>query len=203
MLFQEINQLVTYDERQRMVPRDRGLLTALVDAARAQDPADHSTLRAIGIGLLVLGEYGDAIGCLRRALDLADTTGRRIAASLNLADAHRYAGDAATSETLCRATLALARKEAPEMVCFPLQHLGKTLADLGREQEAREVLLEALALRTAEGDPELIAGTQAALRSLDAATNGEDPTPDRRMPLERPGDASVTTIEQESSGPWP
>ncbi|MEU8318611.1 tetratricopeptide repeat protein [Nonomuraea sp. NPDC048881] len=203
MLFQEINQLVTYDERQRMVPRDRGRLTALVDAARAQDPADHGTLRAIGIGLLVLGEYGDAIRCLRRALDLADTTGRRIAASLNLADAHRYAGDAATSETLCRATLALARKEAPEMVCFPLQHLGKTLADLGRKQEAREALQEALALRTAEGDPELIAGTQAALRSLDAAGTGEDPTPDRRTPLERPGDARVTTIEQEPSDPWP
>ncbi|MEU1719302.1 tetratricopeptide repeat protein [Nonomuraea sp. NPDC005692] len=177
MLFEAVNQLITYDERQRMVPRDRGQLTTLVDSARARDPADHSTLRALGIGLLVLGEYGDAIRCLSRALDLADTTGRRIAASLNLADAHRYAGDAAASETLCRTMLTLARNEAPEMVCFPLQHLGKTLADLGRKEEAREVLLEALALRTAGGDPELIAGSRAALRSLDAATTGEAPTP--------------------------
>ncbi|MEU1387671.1 MULTISPECIES: hypothetical protein [unclassified Nonomuraea] len=58
MLFDAINQLITYDERQRMVPRDRGLLTTLVDSARARDSADHSTLRALGIGLLVLGEYG-------------------------------------------------------------------------------------------------------------------------------------------------
>ncbi|MER6582091.1 tetratricopeptide repeat protein [Nonomuraea sp. NPDC001023] len=170
-LFQAVNRLVTYDERQRMVPRDRGLLTALVDAARARDPADHTTLRALGIGLLVLGEYGDAIRHLNRALDLADTSGRRIAASLNLADAHRYAGDAAASEALCRAMLALARKEVPEMVCFSLQHLGKTLADLGRTQEAREVLQEALALRTAGGDLELIARTRAALRSLDAGAD--------------------------------
>ncbi|MFF5204407.1 hypothetical protein [Streptosporangium sp. NPDC000396] len=91
MLFQEINQLITYDERQRMVPGDRDRLTALVDSARAQAPTDYTTLRALGVGLLVLGEYGDAIDHLNRALDLADTSGRRIAASINLADAYRYA----------------------------------------------------------------------------------------------------------------
>ncbi|MGV9775196.1 tetratricopeptide repeat protein [Streptosporangium sp. NPDC003464] len=167
MLFQEINQLITYDERQRMVPSDRDRLTALVDSARAQDPTDYTTLRALGVGLLVLGEYGDAIDHLNRALDLADTSGRRIAASINLADAYRYSGDAAASETLCREMLALARKEVPEMLYFPLQHLGKTLADLGRRHEAREVLHEALTLRMTEGDPELIARSQAALRLLD------------------------------------
>jgi kanamycin kinase len=166
VLFQEINQLITYDERQRMVPSDRDRLTALVDSARAQDPNDYTTLRALGIGLLVLGEYGDAIDHLNSALDLADTSGRRIAASINLADAYRYSGDAAAAETLCRAMLALAKKEVPEMLCFSLQHLGKALTDLDRRQEAREVLREALALRMAEGDPELIARSQAALRLL-------------------------------------
>ncbi|MGW4411969.1 hypothetical protein ACWEJ6_48735 [Nonomuraea sp. NPDC004702] len=125
-------------------------------------------MRALGIGLLVLGEYGDAIHYLNRALDLADTSGRRLAASINLADAYRYSGDAAASETLCRAMLTLARKEVPELLCFPLQHLGKTLADLDRKQEAHDVPQEALPLRMAEGDPELIARSQAALRLLDA-----------------------------------
>ncbi|MEV1176795.1 hypothetical protein [Nonomuraea sp. NPDC049784] len=53
------------------------------------------------------------------------------------------------------------------MLSFLLQHLGKTLADLDRKQEAREVLQEALALRVAEGDPELIGRSNAALRLLD------------------------------------
>ncbi|MFC4059151.1 tetratricopeptide repeat protein [Planomonospora corallina] len=167
MIFQEISRLIAYDERQRMVPADRARLTALVDSARAQDPADYTTLRALGVGLLVLGEYGDAIHHLGRALDLAETSGMRIAASINLADAHRYSGDAATSEAICREMLALAREEVPEMVYFPLQHLGKTLIDLDRRQEAREVLQEALALRAAEGDPELITRSREALRLLD------------------------------------
>ncbi|GAA3258007.1 tetratricopeptide repeat protein [Nonomuraea helvata] len=171
MLFQAINQLITYDERQRMVPSDRDQLTAIVAAARAQEPTDYTTLRALGVGLLVLGDYVAAIDHLNRALDLADTSGRRLAASINLADAYRYSGDAATSETLCREMLTLARNEVPEMVYFPLQHLGKTLAELGRREEAREVLEEALALRMTEGDPELIIRSRAALRLLDS----EDP----------------------------
>ncbi|MCK2214580.1 tetratricopeptide repeat protein [Actinomadura sp. ATCC 31491] len=167
MLFQEINRLITYDERQRMIPRDRDRLAALLAAARAQAPADHATLRALGVGMLVLGEHEAAIDHLVRAHALADTTRRRIATTLNLADAHRYAGDPATAEPLCRAMLTLARAEAPELVSFTLQHLGKTLTDLNRPGEAREALREALDLRLASGDPDLIAGTRAALRLLD------------------------------------
>ncbi|MEV4805862.1 tetratricopeptide repeat protein [Nonomuraea sp. NPDC049421] len=167
MLFQEINELITYDDRQRMIPTDRDRLAALVTSARAENPTDYTTLRALGVGLLVLGEYAAAIDHLNRALTQADTTRRRIAASLNLADTHRYAGDATTAETICRTTLTLARAEAPELTCFSLQHLGKALIDLDREQEAREALQEALAIRTANGDPNLIASTQAALQLLD------------------------------------
>ncbi|MEU6792475.1 tetratricopeptide repeat protein [Nonomuraea wenchangensis] len=163
----EIDRLVAYDERQRMVPRDRERLVAVVESVRAQAPADHATLRAFGVGLLVLGEHGEAIHHLRRALDLADNDRRRIAASINLADAHRYSGDTASAESLCREALALARREAPALTGFALQHLGKALAELGRVREAREALEEALALRMSEGDPELIARTRAALRLLD------------------------------------
>lgn len=106
MLFQDINRLIGYDERQRMVPTDREALTAIVSAVR--DPKDYATLRALGVGLLLLGEY-----------------------------------------------------EAS----FPLQHLGKALGELGRVEEAREVLLEALALR--QGEPELVVRTEAALRLLE------------------------------------
>ncbi|GAA1728121.1 tetratricopeptide repeat protein [Nonomuraea bangladeshensis] len=166
-LLREIDRLVAYDERQRMVPRDRERLAAVVESVRAQAPADYATLRAFGIGLLVLGEHGEAIRHLHRALDLADSGGRRIAASINLADAHRYSGDAATAESLCREALAVARREAPELTGFALQHLGKTLAELGRVREARRTLEEALALREREGDPELIARSRAALRLLE------------------------------------
>lgn len=167
MMLRTINEFIAYDERQRMVPADRARLAAVVSAARDRGPTDHATLRAVGIGLLVLGEHGDAIGHLERALDLADTSGRRIAASVNLADAHRYSGDPAASEALCRTALSLARREAPELVSFALQHLGKTLAEAGRVREAREALEEALALRVAAGDPELIESSRAALRLLD------------------------------------
>ncbi|MET8865621.1 hypothetical protein ABZW11_22010 [Nonomuraea sp. NPDC004580] len=56
MLFQEINELITYDDRQRMIP------------------TDYTTLRALGVGLLVLGEHAAAIDHLTRALAEADTT---------------------------------------------------------------------------------------------------------------------------------
>ncbi|MFG1696966.1 tetratricopeptide repeat protein [Nonomuraea sp. NPDC049309] len=167
MLLQEINELIAYDESLRMVPGDRERLRALIEPVRARNPADYATLRALGVGLLVLGEYGDAVDHLDRALGLADTARRRIAVTLNLADVHRYSGGVAAAEALCRETVALAREEAPELLSFALQHLGKALIDLGRREEAREVLEEALALRVADGDPELIAGSRAALRLLD------------------------------------
>ncbi|MEV4061915.1 hypothetical protein [Nonomuraea dietziae] len=34
-----------------MVPGDRDRLTTLVNSARAQDPADYTTTRALGLGL--------------------------------------------------------------------------------------------------------------------------------------------------------
>jgi kanamycin kinase len=47
-----------------------------------------------------------------------------------------------------------------------LQHLGKTLADAGRSEEATAALERALALRRAAGDPGLVASTEAALDRL-------------------------------------
>ncbi|MFI6319442.1 tetratricopeptide repeat protein [Nonomuraea sp. NPDC050556] len=165
MLFQDINRLTGYDERQRMIPTDRDALAALVAAVR--DPEDYATLRALGVGLLLLGEYEAAKKRLSQALELAENDRMRLAAMVNLADAHRYSGDAGTSEELLREALELARGAVGDMVSFPLQHLGKTLGELGRVEEAREVLLEALALR--QGQPELVAGTEAALRLLETS----------------------------------
>ncbi|WP_206185091.1 phosphotransferase [Thermoactinospora rubra] len=166
-----------------MVPADREALTARVAAAR---PTDFGSFRQTGCDLLVLGRYGEALDHLDRALELADTGRRRVAVLVNLGDVYRYSGDAPTAELLYRRALELARDSAPDAVSFPLQHLGKALAEQGRLAEARASLEEALALREAAGDAEPAESTRAALLALDrlpiplpasvAALVGDSPT---------------------------
>ncbi len=159
------------DERLRMVAADRERLTARVAAAR---PADYADFRHLGTDLLLLGRYEEALDQLDRALELADTERRRAAVLINLGDVYRYRGDVPTAESLYRHALALARGDVPEVQSFALQHLGTALAEQGRLIEARTLLGEALALRSAESDTELIESTRATLNALD------------RLPIEWP-----------------
>ncbi|MET9063449.1 tetratricopeptide repeat protein [Streptosporangium sandarakinum] len=162
---------VTYDKRLRAVPADRDAYAAMVgglradlarlDAQGAGDPSEvFRLLRRVGFGLVVLGEYGEAVSHLERALLLAESPAALTAVRINLADAHRYAGDLDRAEPLYLEALAIA---PPDMRDFALQHLAKHRIDQHRLDEAESLLREALELRRAKEDPELIASTEQAL----------------------------------------
>ncbi|MFQ6398278.1 phosphotransferase [Nocardia sp. KC 131] len=153
-----------FDGRLRMAPADREQLAARVAAAR---PVGYVEWQQAGIDLLLLGRYEDALDHLDRALELADTERRRVSVLINLGDAYRYRGDAATAEILYLRALESARTDVPEALSFALQHLGKAMAEQNRLDEARVLLAEALTLRRAEADSELVESTRATLNALD------------------------------------
>lgn len=138
-----------------MVPVDRDALTA--------DVVKH--LRQAAVGLVALGRHQDAVTVLTKALTLADEK-RSVALHLNLGDAHRYAGELEAAEPHYQRARQLAEVHTPGLMSFCFQHLGKQRLDQGRLVEARALLEAALALRVAQGDPELVESTKAALRMV-------------------------------------
>ncbi|WP_316575503.1 phosphotransferase [Nocardia canadensis] len=153
-----------FDERLRMIPVDPETLAARVAVA---DPHDFGGLRRLGIALMLLGRHDEALDRLDQALELADTERRRITVWINLADVYRYQGEPAPAEILYRRALDASCALDPELVSFAAHHLGKSLAEQHRPREARELLNEAMRLRVADGDSELIESTRAALDHLD------------------------------------
>ena len=156
----DLDALIAYDDRQRMIPVDAAALRAAVAAYATGDT--YRQQRMAGVGCVVLGDYDRAFMFFERARRHADTPARRLVLDMNVADAHRYRGDLAESERRFRDALRRAR-ESDTYVDFALQHLGKCLIDRGRLPQARRVLTEALRLRVRDGDESLIASTQAAL----------------------------------------
>ncbi|MFJ3219580.1 tetratricopeptide repeat protein [Kitasatospora sp. NPDC086801] len=162
-----------------MVPTDRLELTTAVGQLHKElralpDGADLARARVltrwIGIGQLSLGNYDDARTFLRQSLDLAATlsnTHAVVATGLNLGDAHRYAGDLRDADALYRSALGTARQQHPELVDYALQHTGKALMERGDLAGAQAHLQEALRLRIAKGDTELVESTQAALDRME------------------------------------
>ncbi|WP_406112165.1 hypothetical protein [Kitasatospora purpeofusca] len=170
-----LQHLITQDDGLRMVPTDRNELTAAVGRLRDElralpektDPVRTRVLtRWVGLGQMCLGHHEDARTFLQQSLDLAaaiGSTGAVVATGLNLADAHRYAGDVRTADTLYRSALDTARSRCPELLDFALQHTGKHLMERGDLAGAESHLREALRLRIAKGNTELVESTQAAL----------------------------------------
>ncbi|MEV7353686.1 hypothetical protein [Kitasatospora sp. NPDC091276] len=170
-----LDHLITHDDNLRMVPTDRNELTTAVGQldeelrglAEEADPARARVLtRWIGIGQMCLGHHEEARTILRQSLDLAAALGNTravVATGLNLADAHRYAGDVQGADALYRGALNTARGQHPELVDFALQHTGKHLMERGDLADAHTHLQEALRLRIAKGDTDLVESTQAAL----------------------------------------
>ncbi|MFF3066967.1 tetratricopeptide repeat protein [Kitasatospora sp. NPDC057936] len=170
-----LDHLITHDDSLRMVPTDRNELTAAVgqlheelrSLSEGTDPARTRVLtRWIGIAQMCLGNHDEARTFLRQSLDIVATIGNSravVATGLNLGDAHRYAGDAQSADALYRSALNTARSQHPELLDYALQHTGKHLMERGDLAGAQGHLQEALRLRIAKGDAELVESTQAAL----------------------------------------
>ncbi|MEU6755540.1 tetratricopeptide repeat protein [Streptomyces sp. NPDC046685] len=168
-----LQHLITQDENLRMVPTDRDALTSAAAGLREElrAPATDANRRRMlarwtGIASIALGDYQSARAFLRQALDLATASGNTrsvIATQLNLGDAYRYAGEAQTADTLYRTARDTARAQQPDLLDFALQHYAKHLMERGDLDAARAYLGEALRLRQAKGDAELIESTQAAV----------------------------------------
>lgn len=78
-------------------------------------------------------------------------------ARIRLAHVYHWQGRFAEANALFEAVT------TPDLRDFVLQHHGKSLCDAGRLAEAEAKLLEALALRRAKDDLELVASTEGAL----------------------------------------
>ncbi|MEU3721417.1 tetratricopeptide repeat protein [Streptomyces sp. NPDC031705] len=179
-----LQHLITQDENLRMVPTDRDMLAAAAAGLREElrSPATDADRRRVltrwtGIASIALGDYPSARAFLRQALDLATASGGTravIATQLNLGDAYRYAGEAQTADTLYRNALDTARARQPDLLDFALQHYAKHLMEGGDLDAARSHLLEALRLRQAKGDAELIQSTQAAVDRVEVLLDQAD-----------------------------
>lgn len=128
----------------------------------AEDPRERCRLHGyLGNAARLLGRDDEAISELERSRELANELGdarRSTVATIRLAEAHRSADRLELAERLLREALGTG-----ECRDFALQHLGKTLLDAGRRDEAIETLAAALALRRATGDAALVASTEQAL----------------------------------------
>jgi RimJ/RimL family protein N-acetyltransferase len=89
----------------------------------------------------------------------------RTVTEIRLAQAQQFAGELEQSQALlaeivarCRCALSVAA-----LLDFALQHLGKVLFDRRRYSDALACFQEALRLREAKNDPELVASTELAI----------------------------------------
>jgi len=168
---QQIDELIAIGDDGRMYATDPERLRSLVQSELAREPElSQSELRQVGVGFIVLGDYGRAQRILGEAVEQAATAHQRVAALVNLGDAHRYPGSLDAAEPLYRQAIAIARAEAPGILHFALQHYGKHLIDVGTPHIAVEVLTEVLAMRERLGDAVLIESTRAALGAARAAS---------------------------------
>jgi tetratricopeptide (TPR) repeat protein len=161
----ELRRLTRSDERLRDVAADPPAVEAALAAGRKRLAAggDRSRLLGyVGIALRLLGRHGEAIATQRASLDAAADSRSALVARIRLGEALRCADRLDEAERELRAALDEAEGQ-PLLRDFALQHLGKTLVDAGRADDALPLLAEALVLREAKGDGELVASTRAAL----------------------------------------
>ena len=164
----DLGELGDWDERLRQVPTDEEAVADAIGLARAElaattDLREQCRLHGyLGNAARMLGREDEALRELGRSLELADRLRderARTVAAIRIGEAQRCFDRHDEAE----ATLRDALEGAPELRHFALQHLGKTLLDLGRTGEAVEALQSALELRLAVGDESLVASTRLAL----------------------------------------
>lgn len=187
--------------RTRQTGDDRGLVRLLGYSGDALRVLCHLRLARVVLAeaLLLSRRLGDASS--------------EVATMIRLAEVHRFADRCERAERLLRGVLRQSASEpASRYRDFALQHLGKTLLDAGRPDEAISCFEEALRLRQRKGDPALVDSTEAALRAAQMSAAG--PTGAPRSLFERwaPGaersaegwtDASASPISDQVSSPDP
>jgi tetratricopeptide (TPR) repeat protein len=163
----DLDDLARWDERLRQVAADRAGVEAAAAAAREQlasaaDTRERARLHGfLGNAARMLGHDSEAVEELECSLALATELGDpdlAAVATIRLAEAHRCFDRFERAEELLRSALELGPRRD-----FALQHLGKTLVDAGRTAEGVALLEEALELRLAAGDAELVSSTRLAL----------------------------------------
>jgi tetratricopeptide (TPR) repeat protein len=163
----DLEALGRWDGRLRQVAAGRSGVENAAAAARerlgsAADDRERARLHGyLGNAARMLGRDADAVAELERSLELATELGDLdlvAVATIRLAEAHRCFDRFDRAEALLRSALDLGPRRD-----FALQHLGKTLVDAGRPAEGVPLLEEALELRLATADAELIESTRLAL----------------------------------------
>lgn len=166
----QIAELIAIGNDGRMYATEPEKLRRRVHYELAREPRlSQPELRQAGVGLIALGDFAQARRILADALDRAETPHQRVAALVNLGDAHRYPGELASAEPLYERAIEIAQAECPNTLHFALQHFGKHLIDARRPHLAVEVLTEVLLMRQKIGDTTLIASTLQALSAARAA----------------------------------
>jgi tetratricopeptide (TPR) repeat protein len=180
MTLPDLTTLGVLDERLREVAADpaaaeRAAAAAESELAEARAEGDLAAARRLldylGSVRRLLGQHEEAVRAHQEALELARAAGDRrtvTATLIRLGEACRCADDGAEAEAVLREALVLA---PPELQDFALQHMGKTLLDQGRADEAVHCLEEALSLRRAAGEPALVASTERALAAAREAAS--------------------------------
>ena len=147
-----------------------GLMAAVVNATEPEGVT--RALGQLGETMRMVGRLDEAVLVLSEAVTRADEGGWKELAVTNrirLATALHYRGDAG-AELMFREALRFAEEPgAGEQAHVAWQHLGKLLAETGRDIEAKECFHLALDAREKLGDEELLASTRQALALLDVA----------------------------------
>jgi tetratricopeptide (TPR) repeat protein len=164
----DLAELSAWDERLRQVPTEAAAVDRAIELARAELGATADLRKRcrlhgyLGNAARLLGREDEALRELGNSGALADRLGderARTVATIRIGEALRCFDRLDEAEAHLRGAL-----EGPaDLRHFALQHLGKTLLDLGRAGEAVEALESALGLRLAAGDESLVASTQLAL----------------------------------------
>lgn len=167
---QQIAEFIATGNDGRMYATEPDKLRRIVHYELAREPRlAQPELRQAGVGLIALGEYARAQQVLGAAVERAANPHQKVAALVNLGDAHRYPGELDAAEPVYQRAIALAQSECPAALHFALQHYGKHLVDARKPKLAVEVLTEVLSIRRRIGDPALIASTEDALGAARAA----------------------------------
>lgn len=166
----------SFDADLRETPHDRAVMAQAVAhlAAQLADLSPVSRERARTLGLVgvyarILGDFATAHAALEEACVVSERLGdRRLHLVNELRVAHVYQWQRRFDISDARFA-ALERCAAdPELrphLDFACQHAGKNLFDQGRYEEAERLFVQALELRRARGDQELIDSTLLALET--------------------------------------